>query len=116
MAKQKEAVDRLLLAAEQSFQEKQAASARRDWCDAIPLDRKVDTVQSFLKAFHGEESMEIGTCSVCYLKKKPQDLDRVNWKRALNDNMQSTIASIIPCERCSVATVKQLPLCRHCGE
>ena len=78
VARQKEALSRLVQAADEAFQEKQAASARRDWCNPIPVQRKVDTVQDFLKAFHDEGSMEIATCSVCYIKKKPQDLDRVD--------------------------------------
>jgi hypothetical protein len=56
--RQKEALDRLVQAAEQSFQEKQMASTRRDWCNPIPAQRKVDTVQAFLKAFHDEMGEE----------------------------------------------------------
>jgi hypothetical protein len=67
-------------AAERSFREKQAASDRRDWCNPIPVERKVDTVQAFLKAFHDESTMEIATCSICYVKKKPRDLDHADWK------------------------------------
>ena len=47
LAQQKEALNRLLQEADRSFQQKQAASARRDWCYPIPLQRKVDTVQAF---------------------------------------------------------------------
>ncbi len=69
VAQQKEALDRLVQAADQSFREKQAASTRRDWCHPIPAQRKVDAVQAFLKAFHDEDTVEIATCSVCYMKK-----------------------------------------------
>ena len=100
LAQQKEALDRLVQAAEQSFQEKQAASTRRDWCNPIPAERKVDTVQAFLKAFHDENTMEIATCSVCYTKKQPQDVDHVNWKRAVPAGIQPAMTSLLACKAC----------------
>jgi hypothetical protein len=75
-AQQREAVDQLFEATERSFREKQAASVRRDWCNPIPGERQVETVQSFLKAFHDESTMEITTCSVCYIKKAKRSLRR----------------------------------------
>jgi hypothetical protein len=83
IAQQHEALDRLVQTAEQSFEEKQGASLRRDWCNPIPAERKVDTVQAFLESFHDERTMEIATCSVCYVKKKPRDLGYVDWSRAV---------------------------------
>jgi hypothetical protein len=78
IARQREALDRLVQSAERSFHDKQAASARRDWCNPIPAERKVETVQAFLKAFHDERTMEIATCTVCYVKKKARDLGHVD--------------------------------------
>ncbi|KAM0272852.1 hypothetical protein ACHAQH_008566 [Verticillium albo-atrum] len=78
VAQQREALGRLAQAAERAFQEKKTASDQRDWCNPIPAERKVDTVQAFLKSFHDESSMEIATCSVCYMKKKPRDLGDVD--------------------------------------
>jgi len=40
-------------------------------------------VQSFLKAFYDESSMEIATCLVCYVKKKPRGLDHVDWRKTI---------------------------------
>ena len=73
IAQQRKALDRLVQVTEQPFQEKQAgpASARRDWCNPILAERKIDAVQAFLKAFHDENKVEIATCSICYMKKKP---------------------------------------------
>ncbi|KNB04282.1 hypothetical protein FOXG_22453 [Fusarium oxysporum f. sp. lycopersici 4287] len=96
----KEALRRLMQPVEQSFQEKQAASNRRDWCNPVPANRKIDTVQSFLKAFHDEGSMEIAVCSVCYLQKKPRDLDHVDWERALPDEIRSAMTNLLACKRC----------------
>ncbi|KAK7418113.1 hypothetical protein QQZ08_011368 [Neonectria magnoliae] len=93
--RQKEALGTLMQAVEQSFQEKQAASNRRDWCNPVPASRKIDTVQSFLKAFHDEGSMEIAVCSVCYLQKKPRDLDHVDWKRALPDEIRLAMTNLL---------------------
>jgi hypothetical protein len=100
IAQQREALDQLVQAAERSFQEKQAASDRRDWCNAIPAERKVDTVQAFLKAFHDESTMEIATCSVCYVKKKPRDLDHADWKGAIPVEIQPAMTSLLACEGC----------------
>jgi hypothetical protein len=56
-AQRREALDQLVQEMERSFQEKQAASVRRDCCNPIPAERKVGTVQAFLKAFHDESTM-----------------------------------------------------------
>ena len=100
VAQQKEALDRLVKATELFFQKKQAASVRRDWCNPIPAQRKVGTVQSFLTAFHDENTMEIATCSVCYMKKKPQDLDHDDWKKAIPAEIQSVLTSLLACQMC----------------
>ncbi len=100
IAQQREALDRLVQAAERSFEEKQAASTRRDWCNPIPAERKVDSVQAFLKAFHDESTMEIATCSICYMKKKPRDLDHVDWKTAVPAEIQPAMTSLLECKRC----------------
>lgn len=87
LIRQREALDRLVEAVEQLFREKKAASARRDWCEPIPAESKVETVQSFLKAFHDESTMELATYSVCYMKKKPRDLDSVDWRKAVPESL-----------------------------
>jgi hypothetical protein len=117
IAQQKEALDRLVQAAERSFQEKQAASIRRDWCHPIPAERKVDTVQACLKAFHDESTMEIATCSVCYMRKKPRDLDHADWKRAVPAEILPAMSSLLACKRCfpdgdGVAVVLICSTCR----
>jgi hypothetical protein len=99
-AQQREAVDQLFEATERSFREKQAASVRRDWCNPIPGERKVETLQSFLKAFHDESTMEITTCSVCYIKKKPGDLSDVDWKRAVPAEILPAMTSLLACKKC----------------
>jgi hypothetical protein len=89
IAQQHEALDRLVQTAERSFEEKQGASLRRDWCSPIPAERKVDTVQAFLEALHDESTMEIATCSVCYVKKKPRDLCRLDQSGACRDSARN---------------------------
>jgi hypothetical protein len=91
IAQQHEALDRLVQTTERFFQDKQAATARRDWCNPIPAEHKVDTVQAFLNAFDDEATMEIATCTVCYMKKKPQDLGHVDWRRAIPANIRPAI-------------------------
>jgi hypothetical protein len=107
VARQKEVINRTFQAAEQSFCERRAASNRRDWCNRVPQERKVDTVQSFLKAFHDEESVEIGTCSICYMKKRPQDLDHADWKRVICGEIRATMASLLVYQRCFPETDSQ---------
>ncbi|KAK0710682.1 hypothetical protein B0H67DRAFT_646120 [Lasiosphaeris hirsuta] len=116
VARQKEALDRLVQAAEQSFQEKQVASTRRDWCNPIPVQRKVDTVQAFLKAFHDEETMEIAACSVCYLQRRPRDLVCVDWRRAVPHEIQPIMAGVLGCRRCFPEEDGEavVPICHTC--
>jgi hypothetical protein len=100
IAQQREALDRLVQSAERSFYDKQEASARQDWCNPIPAERKVETVQAFLKAFHDERTMEIATCTVCYVKTKPRDLGRVDWRRAVPVEIRPAMTSLLACKRC----------------
>jgi len=115
VARQKEALERLVLAAEEGFREKQDASSTRSWCNPVPLQRKVDTVQSFLRAFYDESSMEIATCSFCYLKTKPCDLEHFNWKE-IPVEIQPTMISLLECKRCFPEEVGEamVTICSTC--
>jgi hypothetical protein len=97
---QREALDRLVEAVEQSFYEKQAASERRDWCNPIPAETKVESAQDYLKAFHDKSTMEITTYLGCYLKTKPCDLDYVDWKRLFPDEIRHVVSSLLVYKRC----------------
>ena len=67
VSKQTKAQDRLVRAAERTFEEKQAA--RLVATSVILVNRKVDTVQSLLEIFYDKESIKITNCSVYYLKR-----------------------------------------------
>lgn len=67
VSKQNKAQDRLVRAAERTFEEKQAA--RLVATSVILVNRKVDTVQSLLEIFYDKESIKITNCSVYYLKR-----------------------------------------------
>ena len=56
VARQKEARDQLVQAAGVCFQGEQAASARRDWCNHVPKERKVEAVQSFIRWRHDRQN------------------------------------------------------------
>lgn len=116
VAQQKEALNRLAQAADWSFQGKQAASARCDWCNPVPVQRKVDTVQSSLKAFHNQDSMEIAACSVCYLQNKPRDLVCIDWHKPIPGEIQSTMAGVLGCRRCflEAGNEAKVPICYTC--
>ncbi len=66
----------------------------------MPIERKIDTVQAFLKAFHDENSIEIATYSICYVQKRPQDLEKTNWKKAVPKEIRTTISGILGYQRC----------------
>ncbi|KAK8011882.1 hypothetical protein PG989_000142 [Apiospora arundinis] len=118
IAQLKVALSRVLAAADKAFEEKQAASDRREWCEPIPLERKVETVRSFLKAFHDEDDMEIAVCSVCYLQKRPRDLDRVDWRTAVPEQIRLALADTFACKRCfpEEGSGVVVPVCVRCRE
>ncbi|KAK8859546.1 hypothetical protein PGQ11_010280 [Apiospora arundinis] len=118
VAELKVAFSRVLAAADKTFQEKQAASDRREWCEPIPLERKVETVRSFLKAFHDEDDMEIAVCSVCSLQKRPRDLDRVNWRTAVPEQIRLALADTFACKGCfpEEGSGVVVPVCVRCRE
>jgi hypothetical protein len=113
---QKETLDRLVQATEWSFQEKAAASARRDWCKPVPAERKINTVQAFLEDFHNDNTMEIATCSVCYMKNKPRDLHHEDWKKAIPAEIQSAMMGLLACRRCFPERDGEavVPICVSC--
>ncbi|KAK8093144.1 PIF1-like helicase domain-containing protein [Apiospora kogelbergensis] len=114
----KEALARVVEAADKTFQEKKEASNRRDWCDPIPGERKVETIQSFLEAFHDEDDIEIAVCSICYLQKKPRELDRVDWRRAVPEEIRAALANVFVCKRCfpEEGSDVLVPICIRCRE
>ena len=97
---QEAAVGQLLAAADASFEQNWEASERLDWCSPVPLARKVETAQAFLQAFHNEETLEVATCAVCYLKREPRDLDRVDWRRAFPANVRRVMPGLLACKSC----------------
>ena len=116
VAEQKDALVQVIRAADKAFQEKKTASDRRECCEPIPLKRKVDTVQSFLRAFYDEEDMEIAICSVCYLQKKPRDLERVDWRTAVPEPIRLQIPDLFTCKRCFPLGGEEVavPVCYQC--
>ena len=54
-----------------AFECKQQESEEGTWCDPIPLDTKIETVQAFYQQLHDENTMPIQPCAVCYTQTSP---------------------------------------------
>ena len=67
VAELKVALSRVLAAADKAFQEKQAASDRREWCEPIPLERKVETRSHPSKFSLGRWGSIINIISILFL-------------------------------------------------
>jgi len=100
-----------------AFECKQQESEEGTWCDAIPVDTKIETVQAFYQQLHDENTMPIQPCAVCYTQTCPSDLKAVAWRRVLSDRLKERLAPILRCSKCfpedDEATVK---CCRSCRE
>lgn len=103
-------------AADKAFQDEKAASERCDWYNPIPPERKVDTAKSFLRVFYDEEDLEIAVCSVCYMQKKPRDLDRVDWRRAIPESIPARLSELFACRRYFPLDGEEaaVPVCSQC--
>ena len=82
------------------FQQKVDASANRTWCDPIPIQRKVETVQCHLKEMMDEDTLPIATCRFCYLKKSPKELGGLSWQTELSADLYHTFEHLLRCRQC----------------
>ena len=71
---QKERLQEILDHVSHAFQQKVDASTNRTWCDPIPIQRKVETIQCHLKEMMDEDTLPTATCRFFYLKKGPKEL------------------------------------------
>jgi hypothetical protein len=70
----------VLQALEAEFEEKERLSHGQEWCEPVPHERKIKTVQNFYKAFHDVETLPILTCMFCYRKYGAVELEDVEWE------------------------------------
>ena len=80
------------------------------------MERKVQTVQAFLKAFHDEGSLEIATCAVCYVKEKPQELVYIDWRLAITGEVRTAMSCLLECKECFSDQESEavVPICLAC--
>ena len=95
------------------FAEKEWLSQEQRWCTAIPLDRKVSTVQSFYKAFHDLRTLPIATCMVCYRKYGRGELEDISCEWWVASFGSTLPCSPFQCRRC-FPLGQSVPSCSDC--
>src|SRR5204862_7033189 len=91
-AKMVQAIHEALQRFDQEFSEKLEASRSHAWCEPVPLETKVEAVQSFYKDFHNEASMPISDCQVCARKVAEDclvELDARTWETSCFGRLRS---------------------------
>ncbi|KAM3449851.1 hypothetical protein NHJ6243_009907 [Beauveria neobassiana] len=99
-AEQVQDVGSVLQALEEEFAEKERLSREQEWCEPVPLERKVKTVQDFYKAFHDVRTLPIQTCMFCYRKYGMSELEGVEWDRWEASPMEKHDNGPFKCLRC----------------
>ncbi|EXK77373.1 hypothetical protein FOQG_17914 [Fusarium oxysporum f. sp. raphani 54005] len=90
----------ILQALEVEFTEKERLSHRQEWCEPVPHERKVKTVQNFYKAFHDMKTLPTLTCLLCYRKYGAVELEDVGWDWWTAIPIKKPADSPFKCPRC----------------
>jgi hypothetical protein len=90
----------VLRALDEEFAEKKRLSHGQEWCEPVPHERKVKTVQDFYKAFHEMRTLPILTCVFCYRKYGRAELEDVEWDRWTASPTEKHDSSPFKCLRC----------------
>jgi hypothetical protein len=78
LERNREKLQRLEAHVNNIYDQKLYKSCSKSWCNPIPIERKIDTVQLFLKEMMDENDLETETCVVCYMKKALNKLTSVS--------------------------------------
>jgi hypothetical protein len=84
---QEERLKEILDHVSEVFEQKVNASTNRTWCDPIPIQRKVETIQCHLKEMMDEDTLPTATCRFCYLKKSAKELGGLSWQTELSADL-----------------------------
>lgn len=104
----------VMRALEEEFAEKERLSSQQEWCEPVPHERKVKTVQDFYKAFHDVRTLPILTCMLCYRKYSRAELEDVGWDRWTASPIEKRDNSPFKCLRC-FPVGKKIPGCADCS-
>ena len=100
MREQKERLQEILDHVSYSFQQKVDASTNRTWCDPIPIQRKVETIQCHLKEMMDEDTLPTATCRLFYLKKSPKKLAGLFWQTEMSTELHQAFEHLLRCCPC----------------
>jgi hypothetical protein len=84
----REKLERLKAYINNLYDQKVYQSSTRFWCNPIPIERKIDMVQSFLKEMMDENDLETETYAVCYMKKSLNELTSILWRSDLSASVR----------------------------
>jgi Helitron helicase-like domain at N-terminus len=96
------------------YDQKVYHSSSKSWCDPIPIERKVETVQSFLKEMMDEDDLQTETCVVCYMKKSLNELTSISWRSEFSAPMREQLEPILRCENCFPRNDSLVTVCKIC--
>ncbi|KAH8645342.1 hypothetical protein BX600DRAFT_369627, partial [Xylariales sp. PMI_506] len=83
-----------------SFSRRQSASDRREWCEGIPLECKVEMVQRFWKAFQNTSTMPTVYCALCQVQKSSSEVRLLDWRQAVPEELREVLGSVLDCSLC----------------
>jgi hypothetical protein len=113
---QEERLKEILDHVSEVFEQKVNASTNRTWCDPIPIQRKVETIQCHLKEMMDEDTLPTATCRFCYLKKSAKELGGLSWQTELSADLRQKFEHLLRCRQCFPLDEDEdgVPTCTTC--
>ncbi|KAF6787320.1 hypothetical protein CMUS01_16460, partial [Colletotrichum musicola] len=92
-----DAIPDVLQRLEEDFARKVALSENAAWATPVSIATKVDTVQSFYKAFTDSSTLPLETCRLCYRKFGNSELVQIPYETWKNSHRMQSSSRVVPC-------------------
>lgn len=96
----REAIATILSQIRQDYDEERIASDQSQWCDQVPRDLKLETVQSYLKAMYDETTLPTESCAICLIQTPPKNIRNCQWQTQLSPILKQFLSAKIRCQLC----------------
>ncbi|KAH8751665.1 hypothetical protein F5883DRAFT_377966, partial [Diaporthe sp. PMI_573] len=94
------AIESMLDEIDQVFNEEKIASERSDWCNEVPRELKIETIQSFLTAMHDKSTLPTKTCAICLVQTPARDMRSFSWQIEMSQPLKANLSDKTKCRKC----------------
>jgi hypothetical protein len=96
----REAIATILSQIRRDYDQERIASDQSQWCDQVPRDLKLETVQSYLRTMYDETTLPTESCAICLIQTPPKNIRKCRWQTQLSPILKQFLFAKTQCRSC----------------